>query len=143
VIGVPEGTELELDLRLEAVVEGVLVTGTVGGSLRGECARCLEAVEDELLVDIQELFVHPGERVAGSVADDESRLHDDLLDLEPALRDAVVLALPLSPVCREDCPGLCSQCGARLADDPLHAHDTTDPRWAELARLTRQTTEET
>jgi uncharacterized protein len=143
VIGVPEGADLELDLRLEAVVEGVLVTGTARGPLRGECVRCLEAVEDVILVDVQELFVHPGERVAGSVADDESRLDDDLLDLEPVLRDTVVLALPLSPVCRMDCPGLCSECGARLADDPLHAHDTTDPRWAELARLTRQTTEET
>ncbi len=131
VIGVPEGADLELDLRLEAVVEGVLVSGTARGALRGECARCLEAVDDEVVADVQELFVHPGEHVG----EDERRLQGDLLDLEPTVRDAVVLALPLSPVCREDCPGLCPDCGARLADDPGPAHDTTDPRWDRLAAL--------
>ena len=60
---------------------------------------------------------------------------DDHVDLEPLLRDAVVLDLPLAPVCRDDCPGLCSQCGARLADDPEHHHDVIDPRWAALGGL--------
>ena len=59
-------------------------------------------------------------------------MNGDLIDLEPALRDAVVLALPLQPLCRDDCPGLCPECGARLADDPGHAHDAVDPRWAAL-----------
>jgi uncharacterized protein len=62
-------------------------------------------------------------------------LEDGLLDLEPVLRDAVVLALPLQPVCREDCPGLCSECGARLADDPDHHHEAVDIRWAALQGL--------
>ena len=66
-----------------------------------------------------------------------SRLQDDLVDLEPLLRDAVVLALPFQPLCQDDCPGLCVECGARLADDPDHAHDEpVDPRWAALAALT-------
>ena len=61
---------------------------------------------------------------------------DDLLDLEPLLRDAVVLALPFQPLCEDDCPGLCAECGARLADDPDHAHEAAiDPRWAGLAAL--------
>ena len=65
--------------------------------------------------------------------DEVSRLEDDLLDLEPLLRDAVVLALPFQPLCEEDCPGLCVECGARLADDPDHAHEEPiDPRWAGL-----------
>jgi uncharacterized protein len=51
------------------------------------------------------------------------------------LRDVVVPALPFQPVCRDDCPGLCSQCGARLADDPEHEHDVVDPRWAALQGL--------
>ena len=63
-------------------------------------------------------------------------LQDDLVDLEPLLRDAVVLALPFQPLCRDDCPGLCTECGARLADDPDHAHEAAiDPRWAALAQL--------
>ena len=68
--------------------------------------------------------------------DEVSRLEDDLLDLEPLLRDAVVLALPFQPLCQDDCPGLCVECGARLADDPDHGHDAAiDPRWAGLTAL--------
>ena len=63
------------------------------------------------------------------------QLNGDLLDLEPALRDAVVLALPLQPLCREDCAGLCSECGVRLDSDPGHGHEVDDPRWAALKAL--------
>jgi uncharacterized protein len=133
VLGVPEGSPIELDVRLEAVMEGVLATGTVRTRLTGECARCLEPLDDELEVDLQELFAY--ERDAED--DDETRQVDgDLIDLEPPLRDAVVLALPFGPLCREDCPGLCPECGARLADDPRHSHgEAVDPRWAALTDL--------
>jgi uncharacterized protein len=133
VLGVPEGTDLELQLRLEAVVEGVLASGTAWVQLVGECVRCLEAIERTLDVEFQELYAFED----SDVEDDEaSRLEGDLLDLEPVVRDAVVLALPFQPVCRDDCPGLCTQCGARLADDPDHRHEPeVDPRWAALAAL--------
>jgi uncharacterized protein len=86
--------------------------------------------------DFQELFVYPDTRSGGNAGDDELRLEDDLIDLEPVLRDAVLLALPLSPLCRDDCPGLCVECGARLADDPEHRHDApVDPRWAALSTV--------
>jgi uncharacterized protein len=136
VLQVPEGSQIELDLRLEAVMEGVLVSGTADASLSGECARCLEPIHDEIVVDLQELYVYADHALPGE--DDEvSALQDDLLDLEPLLRDAVVLALPFTPLCRDDCPGLCTECGARLADDPDHTHDAAiDPRWAALADLT-------
>jgi uncharacterized protein len=138
VLGVPEGSPVHLDLRLEAVMEGVLVTGTAEADLEGECARCLEPIEDTVRVDLQELFVY--DDADNPLVDDEdsdvSRLEGDLLDLEPVLRDAVVLALPFQPLCREDCPGLCVECGARLADDPGHRHDEpVDPRWAALSGL--------
>lgn len=137
VIGVPEGSDLDLDLRLESVMEGVLVSGSVRGRATGECVRCLEDVEQPLVVDLQELYVYPGRAPEGEDDDDELReLKDDLIDLEPALRDAVVLALPFQPVCQDDCPGLCSECGARLADDPEHHHDSVDPRWAALQEIT-------
>ena len=135
VLQVPEESPVELDLRLEAVMEGVLVTGTAHASLVGECARCLEPLTDEMTVDLQELYVYEDHALPGE--DDEvGTLKDDLVDLEPLLRDAVVLALPFQPLCQDDCPGLCPECGARLADDPDHTHDApVDPRWARLAEL--------
>jgi uncharacterized protein len=137
ILSVPEGSPIDIDLRLEAVMEGVLVTGTADADLVGECSRCLETIEDSVHVDLQELFVYDDHHDRGSrpdeLDDDVSRLEGDLIDLEPLLRDAVVLALPFQPLCREDCPGLCVECGARLADDPDHRHEAPiDPRWAAL-----------
>lgn len=138
VIGVPEGTRVQLELRLESVLEGVLVSGEVSAHARGACVRCLDQLDQDLVFDLQELFAYP----ESATADDEDawRIEDDHIDLEPALRDAVVLALPLQPVCRDDCPGLCAFCGARLADDPEHHHDQLDPRWAALSDLASGTT---
>lgn len=129
-IGVPEGAAVDLELRLEAVMDGVLVSGTVTAPAIGECGRCLEPVRSEVEADLQELYAYPD----SLVEDDEvNRLEGDLLDLEPALRDAVVLALPLTPLCRADCPGLCAVCGQHLAGlPPGHAHEQVDPRWSVL-----------
>jgi uncharacterized protein len=136
VLSVPEGSPVELDLRLEAVMEGVLVTGTARAALEGECARCLEPIDDEIDVTLQELFVYDDLDVDPDEELEVSMLQDDLVDLEPLLRDAVVLALPFQPLCQDDCPGLCPECGARLADDPDHGHDApVDPRWAALSGL--------
>ena len=142
ILSVPEGSSVDIDLRLEAVMEGVLVTGTAQADLEGECSRCLEPISDTISVDLQELFVyddrhdHHQQHGGDEEDDDVSRLEDDLLDLEPLLRDAVVLALPFQPLCEDDCPGLCPDCGARLKDDPDHAHDAPiDPRWAGLTAL--------
>jgi uncharacterized protein len=150
VIGVPEGVTVELELRLESVLEGVLVTGTARAPVTGECVRCLEPVGRKLDAEFQEMFSYPDADTrtarrdeAGDDAEDEDmlELEDDLFDLEPVLRDAVVLALPMQPVCREDCPGLCSACGAQLADDPDHHHEVTDIRWAALKDLTGDPTQ--
>ena len=136
-VGVPEGTDIELDFRLEAVMEGVLVSGEAQAELVGECVRCLEEVRDQVVADFQELFVYEESDTAthpqDGEDDDVSRLEGDLIDLEPLLRDTVVLTLPFQPLCRDDCPGLCTECGARLADDPGHQHDEPiDPRWSKL-----------
>lgn len=145
VIGVPDGATIELDLRLESVMEGVLVTGTARAPLAGECVRCLEPLEQDVQAEFQEMFSYPDaddrsrpSAETGDDAEDEDTLflEGDLFDLEPVLRDAVVLALPLQPVCQEGCPGLCPDCGARLADDPDHRHeDAVDIRWAALQGL--------
>ncbi|MDP9433984.1 MAG: YceD family protein [Actinomycetota bacterium] len=140
-IGVPPGADIDLDLRLESVMEGVLVSGTADVPLTGECGRCLEPVSDEMVVDLQELFAYPESTTdatgRSSEPDEETaRMEGDHLDLEPVLRDAVVLALPLTPLCRPDCAGLCAECGERLDDLPEdHAHGTTDARWGALAGL--------
>jgi uncharacterized protein len=136
-IGVPAGSPVEVELRLEAVMEGVLASGRAWVTLAGECARCLDPLEQDLEVTLQELYVYPE---SDAEEDEASRLEGELLDLEPALRDAVVLALPFRPVCTQDCLGLCLECGARLSDDPGHAHDESiDPRWAALSTLTSNT----
>jgi uncharacterized protein len=133
VIGVPAGSPVDLDVRLEAVMEGVLVTGTATVQVRGECARCLSDIEDITSVDIQELYVYDHVRTDADEDQETRRLVDDLLDLEPLVRDAVVLALPFKPVCTDDCGGLCPECGARLSDEPGHAHEAPiDTRWAAL-----------
>ncbi|KRA29595.1 metal-binding protein [Nocardioides sp. Root614] len=145
VLAVPEGAPVELDLRMEAVMEGVLITGTAQAGLEGECARCLEPIREDLVVNFQELFVYDDIRDSADAEEDDevSMLRDDLVDLEPLLRDAVVLALPFQPLCEDDCPGLCVECGARLADDPDHTHEAAiDPRWTALTALTEEAHED-
>ncbi len=136
--GIAEGAELRLALTLESVTQGVLVTATVEAPVSGECARCLEPVSQAIEVRCQELFSY--EQGSGSGDEDGYALDGDLLDLEPVLRDALVLALPLAPLCRPDCPGLCAECGALLAQaGPEHGHaPAIDPRWAVLQQRMTQ-----
>lgn len=142
VIEIVQGEPIELDLRLESVMEGVLVTGSARATATGACVRCLDPLHEPVELDIQELFAY-ADRAAHheEVAGDDEDLHTldgDFADLEPVLRDVVVPALPFQPVCRPDCPGLCSECGAHLADDPEHHHDVIDPRWSALAGMTAE-----
>jgi len=145
VIAVQEGQPVRLDLRLESVMEGVLVTGSATATATGACVRCLDPVDYPVDVRFQELFAYADRaahhREVGDSNDEaeEHQLVDDLFDLEPVLRDAVVPSLPFQPVCREDCPGLCSECGAHLADDPDHHHEVIDPRWSALQALATDT----
>ncbi len=128
---------MSLNLRFEAVSEGVLVTGSADAPLAGECARCLDPLTSAIEVSFQELYRYAPDPDEDDSDGEERFLDGELLDMEPAFRDAVVLALPLSPLCRDDCPGLCAECGAKLADaGPDHGHgDKVDPRWGILAKL--------
>ena len=134
-IGVPAGADVQLRLRLESVMEGVLVSGEIEAPLVGSCARCLEPIEDTLTLDVQELYAYEGSTTEATSEEDEvRRIEGDHLDLEPLARDTVVLNLPLAPVCTPDCAGLCVDCGQRLDDLPAdHAHEIVDARWADLA----------
>lgn len=143
VIGIPEGSDLDLDLRLESVMEGVLVSGSIVGEAVGECVRCLEEAREPVDVTLAELFVYPERAQAAQESGDEENaeevheLDGDLIDLEPVLRDALVTALPFQPLCSPECLGLCSECGVRLSDpgNENHAHEVLDPRWAALQGL--------
>ncbi|MCT2584770.1 YceD family protein [Actinophytocola gossypii] len=135
VIAVPKGAEVELDVLLESVVEGVLVSGTAVAPVAGECSRCLDPIADEEIeVEFTELFAYPDSATDQTTDSDEiARLVDDLVDLEPVVRDAAVLALPSVPLCTPDCAGLCPECGVKWADaGPDHRHESIDPRWAAL-----------
>jgi uncharacterized protein len=134
-IGIERDSPLDLDLRVESVSEGVLVTGTLGAPTTGECARCLTAFSGRVTITLTELFAYPDSLTEATTEDGEvGRVVGDIVDLEQPVIDAVGLELPFSPACRPDCPGLCPQCGVPLATaEPDHHHDQIDPRWAKLA----------
>jgi uncharacterized protein len=130
IIAVKKGSELRVDLRMESLHDGILVSADIDGMAAGECGRCLIDIEQAVQVEIQELFAYSSDEAF------EYEVHEDMIDLEPVIRDAVVLSLPFQPVCQEDCLGLCPQCGVRLLDNPGHKHENAiDPRWAALGSL--------
>lgn len=141
VLRVEPGSELDLDLTLTSVSDGILVTGPVTGRLVGECARCLDPIEDTLSVELGELYYHPDVRDRLVADGDEDAkeapvVDGDDLDIETEVRDAVVLDLPFTPLCEPGCPGLCPVCGIHLRDaEEGHSHDVIDPRWAALEGL--------
>lgn len=134
VVTIPAGTPVTLDLLLESVVEGVLVTGSASAPTAGYCVRCLDPVKSSVEAQLTELFAYPDSTTEETTESDEvSHIVDEMIDLEPEVRDALVLGLPHAPVCSEDCSGLCDECGEKWADlEPGHRHEKIDPRWAAL-----------
>lgn len=134
VISAPPGADVDLQLRAESVMEGVLISGSATVAVRGECSRCLDEVTEEVTATYSELFAYPDSATYSTTEVDEvSRIVDDLIDVEPVVRDALLLAMPQAPLCEPDCVGLCPECGGRWADlGPDHEHETIDPRWAGL-----------
>lgn len=124
---VPEDTPIAADLTLESVVEGIFVRGSLEGRFAMRCARCLKTFERDFDVEMTELVPRePG-------PDDDYALEPDLtLDPEPIVRDAVVLEMPFSPLCRPDCLGLCEICGGDRNLGECPGHEVTDPRWDAL-----------
>lgn len=130
---VDPASPVTVDAEIESVVEGILVTGQVSALATLQCARCLRQIEQQLRVNVRELFfLDPRE------AEDEGYvvLPDDRLPLETMARDAIVLAFPAAPLCRDDCAGLCAECGAdRNVVDCGHRPEVVDLRWSALADL--------
>ena len=145
-ISIPVGEVIEVDARLESVTEGILLTAQIFAVAKGECIRCLDPVEVEIERKVQELYYYAqkAERSRGKKSEEDLELDvevelmmdGDIMDLESPIRDAIVLALPINPLCGDDCQGLCPECGAKWADLPAeHAHQSIDARWASLAGL--------
>ncbi|HZD66003.1 MAG TPA: DUF177 domain-containing protein [Acidimicrobiales bacterium] len=124
---VPEGAEVEVDVTLEAAFPGILATGWVEAPWEGECRRCLALTGGHLRTPVRELYEEGGD------AETTYRLAGDHLDLAPLARDAVLLELPLAPLCRRDCQGLCPECGADRNTTACDCRTAqVDPRWAAL-----------
>jgi len=136
-MAVDKDAPLELDLRIESVSEGALVTGTVSAPTTGECARCLTPITGHVDIDLTELFAYPDSATeATTEAHEVGHVVKETIDLEQAIVDAVGLALPFSPLCGPDCQGLCPECGIPMATaEPGHRHEQIDPRWAKLTSL--------
>jgi uncharacterized protein len=127
---VPDTGDVTVDALLEWVSDGVLASGVTTAPWVGECRRCLRPVGGELAVEFRELFEEQPRD------DDTYRLRHDHLDLRPLAREALLLDLPLAPLCAEDCRGLCPVCGADLNVGQCDCRDEPgDPRWAALDLL--------
>ncbi len=137
VIGVPVGGDVELELSFESVSDGIWVSGSVKAQAEGECVRCLDKVRLDVDAPVQGMFMFPdSQREADEdESEDVFEFDGETIELEEVVRDAVATSLPYTPLCSPDCPGLCDQCGARLADDPDHEHEVIDPRWSALQNL--------
>jgi uncharacterized protein len=136
IVAVPAQAQVVADVMLESVREGILVTGQARAVGLAECSRCLDPVEVDLRADLQELYAwNADEAEVDELGERGPHLQGELLDLRPAIRDDLMLEMPIAPLCDDDCAGLCPQCGEKLADDPGHAHESTDPRWAALSAL--------
>ncbi|MEJ6761756.1 MAG: YceD family protein [Candidatus Planktophila sp.] len=146
-IAVPEGDLIEVDARLESVAQGVLLSAEIFAVAKGECIRCLDPVELEIERMIQELYRYEPTNEKGRKkkreeedvdleAEDELQMEGDVLNLEIPIIDAIILALPVNPLCSTDCRGLCPECGEKWANLPEgHLHEVIDARWSGLEEL--------
>ncbi|CAH0152105.1 hypothetical protein SRABI98_00805 [Microbacterium sp. Bi98] len=133
IVAYEAGSALDLDVRLESVHEGILVSGTADAEYSGVCGRCLIDITRPVEVEFQELFAYPGEE------ETDFEVQDDHVDLETLVRDAAVLALPFQPVCQPACPGLDPETGERLtASTGTEQVAPIDPRWSALQQITDQ-----
>ena len=131
---IKSGENLTIDFKAEAVSDGVLLTGTVASRAYGECGRCLEVINRPVAEKFQELFLYENRSESKDEETELFFLDVDLADLEIPIRDAVVLAMPLNPLCRPECLGLCSECGEPWEKlESGHSHEKVDPRWSGLA----------
>ena len=116
--------------HLESLSNGVTVNGTTTASWLGECRRCLAPISERMTIELSELYQQ--------FPDDSEayKIENDQINLLPMVRENLLLAIPLGPLCREDCPGFCPHCGQDLSEGTCSCDNTvSDPRWAALESL--------
>lgn len=152
VLAIPKDQPINLDLKIESVSEGVLASAHVESIAVGECGRCLEPLEFDISEDFQELYEYEKDRRDKKKKVDSESTEEDFevrqmdgneIDLEGPIRDAIILNLPLNPLCDAECKGLCPDCGEKIANLPAdHAHEKVDLRWAALGDLRERLSDE-
>ena len=151
VLSIAADEPIDLDLRIESVAEGILATATIRTEASGECGRCLDAVYYDVDESFQELYEYvedprqarkknkPGKKRVNKTEEEDldedlvRQMDGELIDLDGPIRDAIILNLPINPLCSADCPGLCPDCGMKWIELPEdHEHAPADIRWAGL-----------
>ncbi|MBT1164930.1 YceD family protein [Bifidobacterium felsineum] len=164
IVGIKEGAPVHVTGQFDSIVDGLIFTGRLVAPFVSECTRCLKPIDEDWPVDVTVFFPYEsaadkntargGKGKGGKAAkdeeveilagEDESEDTYPLLengafaDIEAMIRDTLVESLPLQPLCKPDCKGLCSQCGVDLNENPDHHHESTDIRFAGLAALKAQ-----
>lgn len=150
-LSIAQDEPIDIDLRIESVAEGILASATIRTQASGECGRCLDAVFYDVEESFQELYEYvedprqarkknkPGKKRPQKSGDEDldedlvRQMDGELIDLGGPIRDAIILNLPINPLCSPDCPGLCPDCGLKWIELPEdHAHAPADIRWAGL-----------
>ncbi|WP_018142593.1 YceD family protein [Alloscardovia criceti] len=147
IVGIPEGQDVTVNGMLESLADGILFTGTISTAFNSECTRCLEPIHETLTTHPVVFYTYEQSTPVASNEDDEVDIiasQDETADtyplnpgsiylnLEALIRDSLSQALPLQPLDREDCLGLCPQCGIKLNDHPDHQHEQVNIQWAAL-----------
>jgi uncharacterized protein len=129
-VRVPDDAPIRAELLLEAIVEGLVVSGTITGTWEWRCARCLTPGSAPFRAQVHELFT------TGDGDDETYGLDPDAgLDPSQMTRDAIGVEMPFAPLCRPDCLGLCATCGGNRNLGECPGHQQVDPRFAVLSEL--------
>ena len=159
IVGVDEGADVAVVGSFDSIVDGLILNARISAPVHAECTRCLKPIDEDWPVDVTVFFPYESGQDKANGKGGKSKKDDEIdiiagedesedtypllengafADIEAMIRDTLVESLPLQPLCRPDCRGLCSQCGADLNEDPDHHHDVTDIRFAGLAGLKAQ-----
>ena len=159
IVGVDEGADVSVVGSFDSIVDGLILNARISAPVHAECTRCLKPIDEDWPVDVTVFFPYESGQDKANGKGGKSKQDDEIdiiagedesedtypllengafADIEAMIRDTLVESLPLQPLCRPDCRGLCSQCGADLNEDPDHHHDVTDIRFAGLAGLKAQ-----
>lgn len=157
IVGVDEGADVSVVGSFDSIVDGLILNARISAPVHAECTRCLKPIQRDWTVNVTSFFPYEDKSAAGKggkagkngkeeevdIIAGEDEAEDTYppldggawADLEALLRDTLVEELPLQPLCKPDCKGLCSQCGIDLNENPDHQHDMTDIRFAALEGL--------